>query len=306
MNNNKITILEFPSNLGLKKTDFETEPGVKKLPDWLNKHSFHEQIKPELVFRLEPPEYSMDFDNESSVRNADKIIEYAVAQSKLTSEQLEKDSFKIIIGGDCSILIGSAIALKQKGNFGLFYLDGHTDYILPEISQTGGVGGMVLAIATGLGHKKLTNILNQKPYFEEKYVFCVGNREYDKEYVRPILESEINYFDLKRLRKNGLTKTVNQFLELVRKNNLDGFFIHLDVDVLNDTIMPAVDSREIDGLTYKEFSELLIPLFSSKNAVGIEITILDPKLDTDGKYTIEFIKNFIEILEYGKSCTYST
>lgn len=303
MNSNKIDILEFPSNLGLKKTDFESEPGVKNLPAWLEKHGFHEQLNSERVLRLEPPKYSMDLDKESGVRNADKIIEYAIEQSNLIFKQLEEDTFKLIIGGDCSILIGSSIALKRKGNFGLFFLDGHTDFILPEISQTGGAAGMDLAIVTGHGHGKLTNILDQRPYFEEKNIFCAGNREYSKEYVQSILESDITYFDLKKLLENGLTQTANQFLELIRENKLDGFFIHLDVDVLNDKIMPAVDSRKIDGLTYKEFSELLKPLFSSEKAVGIQITILDPTLDKDGKYTIEFIKNFLGMLECGKANT---
>lgn len=301
MNSSKINILEFASNLGLKKTEFETEPGVNKLPDWLKKHNFHKQINPERVLRLEPPKYSMDLDKESGVKNAGKIIEYAIEQSKIVSEQLKEDTFQIILGGDCSILIGTSLALKHNGNFGLFFLDGHTDFVLPEMSQTGGAAGMDLAIVTGHGHEKLTNILNQKPYFEEKNVFCVGNREYDKDYVQPILESDIEYFDLKKLRANGLESTAIQFLKLVREQDLDGFFIHLDVDVLNDEIMPAVDSREIDGLTYKEFLELMKPLLSSEKAVGIEITILDPNLDKDGKYTIEFIKNFVETLEHVKA-----
>ena len=297
MNSNQINILEFPTNLGLKKTDFDIEPGVKKLPDWLKKHGFHKKINPEHIVRIEPPEYTMNLDVESGVRNADKIIEYAIQQSKVLFDKLDKNTFQLIIGGDCSILIGNAIALKQKGKYGLFFLDGHTDFMLPELSQTGGAAGMDLAIVTGYGHDKLTNIYNQKPYFEEKNVFCVGNREYDPAYVRPILESDIQYFDLKKLRSNGLTKTANQFLEFIQEGNLDGFFIHLDVDVLNDKIMPAVDSREIDGLTYKELKELLTPLLLSKKAVGIEITILDPNLDPDGKYTVEFINNFVEILE---------
>lgn len=297
MNSNKVNILEFPSNLGLKKTDSVIEPGVRKLPEWLKKYNFHKRINPERVFRIEPAVYTMNLDAESGVRNADSIIEYAINQSKLLADSLDENAFQLIIGGDCSILIGNSIALKQKGNYGLFFLDGHTDFICPELSGTGGAAGMDLAIVTGYGHDKLTNILNQKPYFEEKYIFCVGNREYDQDYVQPILESDIHYFDLKSLRKNGLKKTANQFLRLVKEHDLDGYFIHLDVDVLNDEIMPAVDSRGIDGLTYKEFRELLVPLLSSKKAVGIEITILDPDLDPDGKYTVEFIKNFIEILE---------
>ena len=72
----------------------------------------------------------------------------------------------------------------------MFFLDGHTDFILPEISQTGGAAGMDLAIVTGHGHDKLTNIFNLKPYLPERNVFCVGNREYSPEYIQPILGSE--------------------------------------------------------------------------------------------------------------------
>ncbi len=296
MNSDKINIVELPSNLGLKKAGFDVEPGVKKLPHWLKEHGFHKQINPEQILGIESPAYSMDMDKESGVRNADKIIEYATKQSELLSELFKEDAFQLIIGGDCSILIGSSIALKQKGNYGLFFLDGHTDFMLPEVSQTGGAAGMDLAIVTGYGHDKLTNILNQKPYFKEKNVFCVGNREYNEGYVCPILASDIKYIDLKSLRANGLKNTANQFLALVKSQHLDGFFIHLDVDVLSDEIMPAVDSRAKDGLTYTEFSELLKPLLASKKAVGIEVTILDPNLDREGKYTTEFVKHFTEIL----------
>lgn len=301
MISNIIDILEFPSNLGLKKTPNGNEPAVFKLPNWLKKYGFHEKINPEQVLTLQPPDYSMDLDKESGVRNADKIIDYAIKQSELLFEKLKKGSFQIIIGGDCSILIGNAIALKQSGNYGLFFLDGHTDFMLPELSETGGAAGMNLAIVTGYGHDKLTNIFHLKPYLNEKNIYCVGNREYNQEYVRPILQSEIKYIDLKSLRATGLRNTAHEFLEFVQIQNLDGFFIHVDVDVFNDNIMPAVDSRNKDGLTYSEFSDLLKPLISSNKAIGVEITILDPDLDIEGNYTAEFVKNFIEILEHGKA-----
>ncbi|RAV30256.1 arginase family protein [Sinomicrobium soli] len=303
MNSREINIIEFPSNLGLKKNATEVEPGVKKLPDWLQTFGFHEQINPKKVYRIEPPVYSMEMDEESGVRNADKIAEYAIQQSKLLKERLNEDTFQLILGGDCSILIGNSVALKQKGEFGLFYIDGHTDFIGPELSHTGGAAGMDLAIVTGHGHDKLTDILSEKPYFEEAHVFCVGNREYDEDYVKPIINSGIRYFDLKAVRANGFESTAKKFLELIHQRNLDGFFIHIDVDALNDEIMPAVDSREKDGLTYEEFSELLKPLLSSDKAIGMEVTILDPNLDRDGKYTKEFIKHFLEIFEYGKAST---
>ena len=303
MNSTNINIIEFPSNLGLKRTNYSSEPGVKKLPDWLRQFGFHKRLKTEKIFRLEPPNYSMDLDEESEVRNADKIINYAIKQSKLLLEQLNTGNFQIIVGGDCSILIGNSIAFKKKGEFGLFFLDGHTDFIWPELSQTGGAAGMDLAIVTGYGHEKFTNIQNLKPYFKEENVFCVGNREYDKDYLQPILNSKVNYYDLKTIRSIGLNNTAIEFLQLANKKNLDGFFIHLDLDVLNDDIMPAVDSRAKDGLNYGELFELLSPLMSSRKAIGIEITILDPDLDKKGKFAKEFIENFVKMIEHGKAST---
>lgn len=300
MTSQKINLFEFPSNLGLIKTDYAIEPGVKKLPGWLKQFGFHDRIKPDKIVRLEPPAYTMLVDKASQVRNADSIVAYAKEQAALLYNEINNDTFQLIIGGDCSILIGSAIALRQKGKYGLFYLDGHSDFIWPEMSGTHGAAGMDLAIVAGRGHDKLTNIYNLQPYIQEGHIYCVGNREYDADYEKPVIESDVTYFPLNRLRENGLQNTVQQFLQMVQQNNLDGFFIHFDVDALDDRIMPAVDSRTPDGLSYDELAEILTPLLSSKKAVGMEITILDPDLDKDGIYTREFVDKMIKIINSAK------
>jgi arginase len=270
---------------------------VKKLPEWLRKFGFHEKIAPKNIFRLASPRYTMNFDKETGVKNPDQIIEYAKKQSELILKNSNNNTFNIILGGDCSILIGTAVALKQMGNFGLFYLDGHTDYIPPKLSPSGGVAGMDLAIVSGLGHEKLTNINNQKPYFLEENIFCIGNAETDdEEYVEQIINSKIHYFDLYQLRKNGFRKTSEDFLSLINEKNLDGFFIHFDVDVLNDNIMPCVDSRMEDGIDYDNLKEILQPLIHNEKCFGIEITILDPDYDPNGEYTQPFIENLIKII----------
>ncbi|MDW9378925.1 arginase family protein [Chryseobacterium sp. JV558] len=293
-----INIFEFPLNLGLTKKEHETEPGVRKLPDWLRKFDFHRRIAPANVFRLDAPEYSMDFDEESNVRNADLIIEYAQKQADYILKNYEKNTFNIILGGDCSILIGNAVALKKLGNFGLFYLDGHTDFIPPELSETGGAAGMDLAIITGTGHEKLTNIDGLKPYLAEENIFCCGNAETDdEEYINQIINSNIHYYDLYRLRENSFRKTAEDFLKMVNDKGLDGFFIHFDVDILKDELMPAVDSRMEDGISYDNLREMLEPLFESPLCFGIEITILDPDYDENGMYTRPFVENLIQIIK---------
>ncbi|MFH7017476.1 arginase family protein [Flavobacterium sp. FlaQc-47] len=286
----EICIVEFPSNLGLKEPQPGKEPGVKNLPDWFWKHNLHKAISNNII-RLDPPKYSNIKDVETQILNANSLVEYAREQAYLINNLLTQNKFPFILGGDCSILLGTAIALKQKGNYGLFYLDGHTDFMDISLSETGGVGGMAASIVTGNGHEKLTNILNLSPYIKEENLWCVGNREYDDQYENEIRNSSATYLSLHELRKKGVLNCVKSFLQEVETKNHDGFWLHIDVDVLNDSIMPCVDSRTPDGLTYEEFNKLTSFLFQSNKLSGLEITILDPDLDTTGEYTKNFVTN---------------
>jgi arginase len=292
--NKTLIIVEVPTNLGLIEPSAGAEPGVKYLPDWLKKHGFFDDLKSQAMYKVQPAEYSMHIDAETGVRNADKIIECAKKQSDLLIPLLKDGYFPLIIGGDCSMLIGNAITFKGLGQYGLFFLDGHTDFITPQISGTKAAAGMDLAIVTGTGHDKLTNINGLKPYFDESNVWCAGNREFINNYDGPIKKTAINYYSLPVLRKDIL-KCVNDFLQMIEDKNLDGFFIHLDVDVLDDELMPAVDSRNPGGLTYEELAQILVPLLKSSKVKGMEIGILDPELDKDALYTQQFILHMREI-----------
>lgn len=292
----RICIVEFPSNLGLKEPFQGHEPGVKKLPDFLKKHHLHSSINPDYILRLDAPTYTMTSDPVSGVRNANLIATYAKDQAQMLGKVLSENIFPIVLGGDCSILIGNALALKNKGTYALFFLDGHTDFMWPPLSETEGAAGMDLAIVTGYLHDKLSNIDYQKPYFKEEHVWCVGNRDDEEWYVKAITDSRINYTDLHVLRRYGIKNCISNFLLMVEAEKLDGFWIHIDVDVLNDSIMPAVDSRQPDGLHYEEFDEIIHLLLADSKATGLEITILDPELDPTGDYTQEFVNHFCTVV----------
>lgn len=297
----EICIIEFPSNLGLKEPYPGHEPGVKHLPDWLRKHHFHDDIRSSKIIRLDPPPYSMSIDKETGVRNADALVSYALEQDKIIQRTLDEDLFPLLLGGDCSILLGPLLSLAQTGDHALFYLDGHTDFMWPALSKTGGAGGMAAALAAGRGPKKLTNILGLEPYIKEEHLWCVGNREYVGWYEQAITTSNATYLSLERIRNEGIKSCVSSFLKSIQSQNLSGFWIHFDVDVLHDELMPAVDSRTPDGLLYNELQEILLPLLNNPKAIGLTITILDPELDTDGSSTKKFVKNMKEI--FGKIST---
>ncbi len=295
----EIVIFEFPSNLGLKQLRPGKEPGVRRLPEWLRNHGFQAGLSAVREVHLPPPAYTMHLDETTGVRNAEAIAAYACRQAEALSGVLTDPTlFSIVIGGDCSILIGNALALKKKGRYGLFYLDGHTDFVTPDQSSTGGAAGMDLALITGYGPAPLTNLLGLRPYLKETDVWCVGNRciEYE-DYVETIRRSDIRYIDLFEWRKNDPGKYVEAFLGGMNEDGPEGFWIHMDVDVLHHDLMPAVDSPQPDGLYYEELEMLLKPLLMHPKAVGMNLTILDPDLDPDGQYTRQFVVRMLNIFE---------
>lgn len=292
----EISLIEAPTNLGLKEPAPGVEPGVKFFPAALAKENFLTAIHATKKISVQPPPYSMQLDEASKIRNADAIAIYSQQLAAAVKKEMEENKIPLVIGGDCSVMIGNALALKQTGNYGLFHLDGHTDYMWPEFSQTGGAAGMGLALVAGVGHEKLTNIAGLRPYIKEENIYCVGNREYDDEYVALAANSEMRYIDLAGIRNRGIENLVNDFLNMIRDKRLDGFWIHFDVDALNDEIMPCVDSRTEDGLWYNELKEMLKPLVQSAYFTGMEITILDPTMDKEKKYIPPFVKEIAEVL----------
>jgi arginase len=191
------------------------------------------------------------------------------------------------------------LALRRFGTFGLLFLDGHTDFYLPEQSATGGAAGMDLAMATGWGPEELTNLDGLRPYVEIGSVIALGNRDDARRRQAPIphlKESGAQYWDLAALRRTGIEHAIRHSVEAIREHAVDGVWIHLDVDVLDNVQMPAVDSPQPGGLTYEELLELLRAAEATATVVGLQVTIYDPTIDRDGAYARRLSKALAEAL----------
>src|SRR5882762_8380677 len=109
----KMVLLEAPSNLGLKEPLPGVEPGVKYFATALAEQGFAAMAGIKEKRQLLPPSYSVEIDPESQVRNADKIISYSKELGKSIHELISENTLPLVIGGDCSILIGAALGLRQ-------------------------------------------------------------------------------------------------------------------------------------------------------------------------------------------------
>ena len=70
--------------------------------------------------------------------------------------------------------------------------------------------------------------------------------------------------------------------------NNQPFCLHIDLDVLDPCIVPAVDSPDEGSFEGGHLAELVN--FLAPGAIGADVTIFNPDLDPNGKYTIYIIK----------------
>jgi arginase len=289
----QFTIIEAPSILGLRPT------GVQHLPEALKAAGLMSELRAEYGGRVSPLSYSSERDKLTLLLNPDSIRAFSLQLADTVAFVLHKKRFPLVLGGDCSILIGNLLALRRLGTYGLFFIDGHADFYQPEVSPTGEVADMDLAIVSGRGPNVLTNIDGLKPLVRDQDIVVFGYRDaeqaasYGSQDVR---DTNMRVFDLPSVRKfDTIAAAASQAVDILANNELlDGFWIHIDVDVLDDSIMPAVDYRlGGGGLSFSELSELLKILVASDRAVGMDITIFNPLLDFDGSITHRFVSSLI-------------
>jgi len=279
----RLSILDAPSNLGLKPPSPGKEPGAKGMAGALRAHGVIDRLHAEDAGTVIPPAYNPMIDPGVNVRNARGIREYSLQLAERIEELLGQGRFPLVLGGDCSILLGSALALRERGRYGLLFVDGHADLLTPANSQSKGAAGMDLALATGRGPDLLTDIDSKKPYIQPEDTIVFGYRQPppgDTSLVAP--QPPMGAFPLQSIQQTGIAESARKVVARLESAPTLGFWIHVDMDVLNTESMPAVDSPQTGGMTPEELSTLLQTAVHSERCAGIEITIYDPTLDPAG------------------------
>jgi arginase len=289
----QFTIIDAPSILGLRPT------GVQHLPEALKSAGLMSELGAEYGGQVFPLYYSSERDKSTLLLNPDSIRAFSLQLADAVTLVLHKKRFPVVLGGDCSILIGSLLALRRLGTYGLFFIDGHADFYQPQASSTGEVADMDLAIVSGRGPNVLTDIDGLKPLVRDKDIIVFGYRDAEQAASyrsQDVRDTKMHAFDLTDVRKFGtITAAASHAVDILANNELDGFWIHLDADVLDDSIMPAVDYRlGGGGLSFTELSELLKTLVASGRAVGMDITIFNPRLDLDGSIARRLVSSLVQ------------
>lgn len=259
--------------------------GTEDLPQALLRAGLADRLGAEVVAGPGPMTWDGAIDATVSAPDLGPIAAWLRGLADATARELQAGRFPVVLGGDCTVLIGAAAACRRAGVRRLLSIDAHTDFSLlgdPEFETA----SADLAIVTGHGPRELTHLDGEVPFRPED---CVLFGFRDDEYVAAYGGGDpraagIHCLPLSHLRARGFGNALRAGLDHLTATGAP-FWIHLDLDALDDAVLPAVDYRLPGGLSVGEVQASLIRARATGLVAGITVTILNPTLDHDGSQT---------------------
>jgi arginase len=279
----RYAIVEAPSALG----HVPEHVGVERAPEVLLGAGLADGLAARRAGRVEAPGYSAERDPLTKVMNPLAISSYSPMLADAVTAVLDEGEFPVVLGGDCSILLGTMLALRRRGRYGLLYIDGDADFYQPEVNPLcGAASASDLAFATGRGPDAVADIEGRRPLVrdDDAVVFaCRDAADRERLSCQP-LPADLLVVDRDQVRRLGAGAAARQAVRYLMRDGgpEDGFWIHLDADVFDETIMQAVDDPRPDGLAWDEVVSALSVAVRSGRAVGLQVAIYNPDIDAGG------------------------
>jgi agmatinase len=171
---------------------------------------------------------------------------------KATEKILENKKFPVILGGEHTLTLGVALALKKffKNDFSILQFDAHSD-LRDEFEGT----------------KYHHATFARKIVEDLKIKVCqVGIRAISKEEFEFIKkEKRVKVF----YKRNYAKKEILDFL--TKK-----VYLTIDLDALDPSIMPAVGTPEPEGLFFENILEIVKEVSKEKEILGFDLVELSP------------------------------
>lgn len=178
---------------------------------------------------------------------------------------------KIPQESDSRSLQSVGLAGRKPHRIGLVWIDAHADFNTPETTLSGMLGGMPVAIASGMCLTRLRLKTGLDPALPTKYIVMAGLRDVDPLEQELLDRSQCEILSVDDIR--NLSQNIN--LQMERLSRLtDIIYIHIDMDVLNPNEVLGHPLTAPEGPSSKELAAALEIMFQYKKAGAIGIASL--------------------------------
>lgn len=208
----------------------------------------------------------------------------------------------LVLGGDCALLPGVIAGCRVTGTEpGLWMVDGHPDAMDGVTSPTGEVADMDFAIVCGRGPTALVELADPlpPPLLAPARAVVLGLRPWGMDPGNDddlaLMDETVWWRDAPAILAAGphavgqeavarLAFPATHLGEVGEEVAPAAAWLHLDLDVLDESVMPAVSYPQPQGLTWEALEQLIAPLAASPALIGVSVSDLQADADPDGVY----------------------
>jgi len=216
-------------------------------------------------------------------KNEYEIEKFNTQLYKAMVEKIKEEYFPIMIGGDHSAAIASALAsAKVNVDVGMIWIDAHTDYNTFETTVTGNIHGLPLAAINGYKNQELRYYHDGK-IIQPSRTVIVGARSIDDEEKDNVRYSGVTVFTTQDIKEKGVEAVMEEAFKIAGYKT-KGIHVNYDLDVIDPDIAPGVSIPEFDGITEEEamkINEYLIK--NMKDILSFDLVEFNPLRDIDRK-----------------------
>lgn len=241
-------------------------------------------------------EEANQIDQATNLKNLNEVAAASELTANKVSEMIQEGQFPLLLGGDHSMAIGTIAGVQQHyENLGVIWYDAHADFNTEETSPSGNIHGMSLAVNLGMGHEKLTSILQNEPKIKPENVIIIGARSIDSGERELIKEKGIKVYTAHEVEQQGIESVIKESLNYLTART-DGIHLSFDVDSLDPIYVPGTGTPVEGGLSVRESHYALRLLNESEKIVSAEFVEVNPLLDErnqTAKRTVELIGSLL-------------
>ncbi len=216
-------------------------------------------------------------------KNEFEIEKYNSKLYKSIVEKIKEEYFPILIGGDHSVAIASALAsVKANIDVGIIWIDAHTDYNTFETTITGNIHGLPLAAITGYKCSELRSYHDGKIIQPSRCVI-VGARSIDEKEKDNVKYSGVTLFTTEDIREKGIEAVMDEAFKIAGYKT-KGVHVSYDLDIIDPKVAPGVSVPEYDGITEEEAMKINEQIIKHMNDIlSFDLVELNPLRDINRK-----------------------
>ena len=232
-------------------------------------------------------------DKDNKKKNLEQINVFNKQVYDTVKNTIERGNFPVTLGGDHSLVIGSALAsIAKNKNMGIIWIDAHGDYNTFDTTITGNIHGLPLAAIDGYEKNYLTDFHDGSFYKPENTVI-VGGRDIDPLEIENIKDAGVTVFTTEEIHKRGMSAVMEDAIAIATKGT-DGMHISYDLDVIDPKICPGVSVSAVDGINLDEAYDAVDSIIKHKAFLkSLDIVEYNPERDIDNK-TKNIAKTILE------------